>query len=443
MDLNEIQNVKKAWVVSANMGYGHQRAIYPLKSIAEESIVTVGSDQSTSANEAKLWKRVLGAYEFISRAKGIPVIGNPVFGVLDTFLRIPSYYPLRDLSKSTFQVDLLESSVNKGLCSVMLDKIRTKNLPLLTSFYAPAIAADMKGFSSVYCIICDADLNRVWVAKAPWESKIFYFAPCGKAAQRLKAYGVPNERIYTTGFPLPVELLGDKNLSTLKINLWKRLLRLDPAQKFLARHGKSVEFFLGDTSNLNIEPSKLTIMYSVGGAGAQKEIGKKIAFSLKSRILKGQIKLILSAGIKTNIAEYFYDVKKIISDNNDNIEIIYANNLNDYFDEFNKALHSTDVLWTKPSELSFYCALGLPIIMTSPIGSQEKFNAKWLYEVQAGIKQENPDYTDQWLFDLLNKGRLAEAAWFGFLKARKLGTFKIIELISSGKISFEESPVIR
>lgn len=438
-----MQNSLKAWVVTANMGYGHQRAIYPLKSIAEGSIITVGSDQATSENEAKLWKRVLGAYEFISRAKSIPVIGNPVFGLLDTFLRIPSYYPLRDLSKSTFQVDLLESSVNKGLCSAMLDKIRTKNLPLLTSFYAPAIAADMKGFSSIYCIICDADLNRVWVAKAPWESKIYYFAPCGKAAQRLRAYGVPTDRIYTTGFPLPVELLGDTKLSTLKTNLQKRLMRLDPGKKFLARHGKNVEFFLGNSSNLNDESSKLTIMYSVGGAGAQKEIGKKIALSLQSRILNGQVKLILAAGIKSNIAEYFQDVKKNISDSSDKIEIIYADNLNDYFDKFNNALHSTDVLWTKPSELSFYCALGLPIIMTSPIGSQEKFNAKWLYEVQAGIKQENPDYTDQWLFDLLNKGRLAEAAWFGFLKARKLGTYKIIELINTGKITFEESPVMR
>jgi hypothetical protein len=443
MDLNENQNSKKAWVVSANMGYGHQRAVYPLRFIAEESIITVGSDQATSISEAKLWKKVLGAYEFISRAKGIPFIGNPVFGVLDTFLRIPSYYPLRDLSKSTFQVDLLESSVNKGLCSAMLEKIRTKNLPMMTSFYAPAIAADMNGFASVYCIICDADLNRVWVAKAPWESKIFYFAPCGKAAQRLRAYGVPTERIYTTGFPLPVELLGDKDLSTLKANLRKRLLRLDPAKKFRARHGKNVEFFIGEQGNLNDESSKLTIMYSVGGAGAQKEIGGKIALSLKTKILSGQVKLILAAGVKSNIAEYFEDIKKSISDSDNRIEIIYANNLTDYFDKFNRALHSTDILWTKPSELSFYCALGLPIIMTSSIGSQEKFNAKWLYEVQAGIKQDNPDYTDQWLFDLLNKGRLAEAAWFGFLKARKLGTFKIVELISTGKISFEESPVMR
>ena len=31
---------KKAWVVSADMGYGHQRAVYPLKNIAEDGMIT-------------------------------------------------------------------------------------------------------------------------------------------------------------------------------------------------------------------------------------------------------------------------------------------------------------------------------------------------------------------------------------------------------------------
>ncbi|MHB8579749.1 MAG: DUF6938 domain-containing protein [Ignavibacteriaceae bacterium] len=106
-------------------------------------------------------------------------------------------------------------------------------------------------------------------------------------------------------------------------------------------------------------------------------------------------------------------------------------------------MRTTDILWTKPSELSFYAGLGLPIIMTPPIGSQEQFNAKWLFEIQAGIKQENPEYPDQWLFDLLNKGRLAEAAWSGFLKARKLGTYKILEVLVTGRMSHEDSPILR
>lgn len=433
----------KAWVISATMGYGHHRAVYPLKDIAEEKIITVGTGDAASKNEEKLWKRVLGAYEFMSRAKGIPIIGKPIFNLLDALLHIPSYYPMRDLSNATFQVDLLESSIKKGLCSAMLEKVKTKNLPIVTSFYASAIAADMKGFNNVYCIICDADLNRVWVARQPWESKIHYFAPCGKAAQRLKAYGVPDERIFITGFPLPTVLIGDENMTTLKKNLGRRLVNLDPKNVFRGRHEKNVQHFIGEENYHGRVKSKITISYAVGGAGALKEIGGEIALSLKSKLLTDEVKLILIAGTKKNVYQYFQSIKEKITDDDSKIEIIYSDSVEEYFEKFNNAMHETDILWTKPSELSFYSALGLPIIMTPTIGSQEKFNRLWLFEIQAGIKQMNPEYTIQWLYDLLNNGILAEMAWSGFLKARKLGTFKIKEVLKTGKMSKSQSPVLR
>jgi hypothetical protein len=433
----------KAWVVTANMGYGHQRAVYPLKEIAEGGIITVGTGQSASRDEEKLWKRILNGYEFMSRAKGIPFIGNPLFNLLDSFMYIPTSYPMRDLSNKTLQVLILESTINKGLCTGLLNIVRTKDLPIVTSFYATAIAADIKGFQDVYCIICDADINRVWVAKEPWESKIHYFTPCGKAAQRLKAYGVQDERISVTGFPLPIELLGDKDLTALKADLPQRLDYLDPQNLFWARNKKNVKHFLGKENCVPRKDRKLTLMYAVGGAGAQREIGEKIAFSLQKKILNNEIKLVLVAGIRKDVHDFFTTVKSKITDDNSKIEIIYSDDLYDYFDKFNQALKYTDILWTKPSELSFYCALGIPIIIAPSIGAQEKFNQKWLFEVQAGIKQENPDYTDQWLFEMLNKGILAEAAWSGFLKARKLGTFKILDFFKNGIMDPEESPVLR
>jgi hypothetical protein len=437
------QHNKKAWVVSADMGYGHQRAVYPLKDIAEDGIITVGSSGAISKAEQKLWKRLLNAYEFFSRAKSIPVIGPPVFSMLDSLMRIPSFYPMRNLSNTTFQVNFLESLIEKGLCKGMLEKTETKNLPVVTSFYASAIAADKKGINKVFCIICDADINRAWVAKDPWESKIEYFAPCGKAAQRLKAYGVPDERIHFTGFPLPIELLGDENLSILKKNLAQRLFYLDPKRKFWARHGRNVEYFLGKENCVFKNDRKLTITYAVGGAGAQKEIGGKIATSLKEKITTEEIRLILVAGIRKEVNEYFQAIKKDIDPDGENIKIIYAETLHDYFDIFNKALHETDILWTKPSELSFYCALGIPIVMSPIIGSQEKFNKKWLHEIQAAMKQEKPEYVDQWLYDLLNRGTLAESAWDGFLKARKLGTFKIYQVLENGYLEKVTDPVLR
>lgn len=433
----------KAWIVSADMGYGHQRAVYPLKEIAEGGIITVGSSEAVSKSEQKSWKRLLNAYEFFSRAKGIPLVGPPIFSMLDALLHIPSFYPMRNLSNTTFQVNLLESTIEKGLCKGMLEKISHKVLPLVTSFYASAIAADKKGFNKIYCIICDADINRVWVAKHPWESRIEYFAPCGKAAQRLKAYGVPEERIHLTGFPLPKETLGDENLSVLKKDLGQRLFYLDPKEKFRARHGRNVEYFLGSDNCVFKNERKLTITYAVGGAGAQKEIGGKIAKSLKDKLISGEVRLNLVAGIREEVRDYFLSVKEKIDSNCEGINIIYSVSLAGYFDKFNKSLRDTDILWTKPSELSFYSSLGIPIIMSPTIGSQEKFNRRWLHEVQAGIRQENPEYTDQWLYDLLNKGTLAEFAWDGFLKARKLGTFKIIEMIRNGKLSAETHPVLR
>jgi len=433
----------KAWVVSADMGYGHQRAVYPLKDIAEDGIITVGSSEAISKAEQKLWKRLLNAYEFFSRAKGIPVIGPPVFSMLDSLMRIPSFYPMRNLSNTTFQVNLLESLIEKGLCKGMLEKTAAKNLPVITSFYASAIAADKKGFNKVFCIICDADINRAWVAKDPWESKIEYFVPCGKAAQRLKAYGVPEERIHLTGFPLPKELLGDENLSVLKKDLAQRLFYLDPKGKFWVRHGRNVEHFLGKENCVFRDERKLTITYAVGGAGAQKEIGGMIAESLKEKLRIGEVRLNLVAGIRQEVNEFFESVKNEIDPGGNGIKIIFSKSLLEYFDHFNQALRETDILWTKPSELSFYSALGIPIIMSPIIGSQEKFNRKWLREIQAALKQENPEYTDQWLYDLLNRGTLAESAWDGFLKVRKMGTFKIKRVLQNGFLEKETDPVLR
>ena len=37
--------MKKAWVITVDMGYGHQRAAYPLKDIAYERIITANSDK--------------------------------------------------------------------------------------------------------------------------------------------------------------------------------------------------------------------------------------------------------------------------------------------------------------------------------------------------------------------------------------------------------------
>jgi hypothetical protein len=429
-----------AWVVSANMGYGHQRAVFPLKDIAREGLITIGKNDGSSEKEKKSWKRLLNTYESFSRSRGIPLIGKFIFAMFDRLMHIPEFYPIRNLSRSTYQVDLLETSIKNGLCNGMMQKISRKQLPLITSYFAPSIAADRQGYEPVFCIICDADINRVWVAKQPWESRINYFAPCGKAAQRLRSYGVPEERIFLTGFPLPLDLLGH-NLATVKSDVGQRLCYLDPGNRFWTNHRQSVEHFLGKKNCIFRKSRVLTVTFAVGGAGAQKEIGGRIALSLKEQLRNGTMRLNLVAGIRPEVLSYFQDIKTSIG--SDNVHVLYAETLHAYFQEFNSAMRETDILWTKPSELSFYAGLGIPIIMTPPIGSQERFNRHWLYEIHAAAPQQDPDYTHQWLFEMLDDGRIADMAWSGFLKARKLGTMKIMEVLETGTMTRSNSPLER
>jgi hypothetical protein len=440
--------MNKFWLISADMGYGHHRAIYPLKILAnEEKIFNANQMQNASAKERRLWAGMLAGYVFVSRAVKLPLLGKFFSHFLDSLLYIPKFYPLSDRSTTTYQVKYLKRRIKNGLTSSVIDHISNPELPVLTSFYSIAIAADLSGHKKVYCIICDTDINRVWVAENPSSGNIVYFASGTISEQRLYSYGVPEKNIQLTGFPLPLELLGDRNLDILKRNLVRRLRNLDPENRFYNLYKHSVNAYLDyDQSYLN-EPhnnkSAITITFAVGGAGAQKEIGEQIADGLSRMIIEGKVKLNLVAGTRPDIRDYFLKVRNKYNPDCKNINIIWSEDFAAYYTLFNIALHTTDILWTKPSELSLYCALGLPVIATPPIGPQEKCNRRWLRETGAGIKQPNPRFSAQWLTDMLKRGHLAEAAWLGFLKARKYGTYNIIDFLEKGYFTISNDPMKR
>jgi hypothetical protein len=322
--------------------------------------------------------------------------------MMDRLLSIPPYYPVRDLSATDFQVNLLESLIGRGLCRGMLERVRSKQLPLITSYFAPAIAADKAGYNPVYCIICDAEVARAWVARDPKVSGIHYLVPCERTILRLRSYGVPAEKISLTGFPLPLELLGDRNLDVCKRDLSGRLCRLDTMGRFRRRYGGSVAPILDRVLASSGNSDPVTITFAVGRAGAQGEIGRQIARSLKDRLRQGSVRLNLVAGIREEVKSSFQHFKQQLLPENRNLRIVSGRNKLEYFERFSQILHETDVLWTKPSELSFYCGLGIPIMIAPTIGSQEEFNRKWLLEIGAGVPQEDPAYAEQWFFDLLN-----------------------------------------
>ncbi|MGQ9617427.1 MAG: DUF6938 domain-containing protein [Candidatus Aminicenantia bacterium] len=433
-----VNSNKKAWIISADMGLGHQRAAYPLKDIAEGGIINAGDPGIISEAEFKFWKRVRSSYEFLSRSQMIPLIGNYLFKILDKIQNIKPLYPKRDLSSPTLQTYYLSYLIKKGLGSEILKLIKEKELPIITTFYVPALVADYRGYQGkIYCVICDSDINRVWASSTPSSSRINYFVPCESALKRLKRYGVSREKIFLTGFPLPKENIGSRdNREILKIDLLDRLHHLDIKGRFFNLHKSSITFHLGP----NIESFRkrlLTITFAIGGAGAQSEIGMKLIKSFRDKLLDKEVAINISVGVRKNLQIMFtrYCQELGLSECIDrNLRIIYHPNKFEYFAGFNELLRTTDILWTKPSELTFYCGLGIPIIIAPPIGAHELANMKWLLEVHAGILQEDPEYAKDWILDWLVSGRFAEAAWDGYLKAPKMGTFIIEDIVQGKKI---------
>jgi UDP-N-acetylglucosamine:LPS N-acetylglucosamine transferase len=213
-------------------------------------------------------------------------------------------------------------------------------------------------------------------------------------------------------------------MDILKKDLKNRLVNLDPQKNYQSKYKILVEEKLGSLPETSNHP--LTILFSIGGAGAQIEIGARAIESLAPQIKEGRLKIIVSAGINERSAAFF---EKIFINfglqKSRNAEILFRKNIKNYFDRFNRALRQADILWTKPSELSFYAALGLPIIIAPPIGSQEDFNERWLVKSGFGIKQEDMCCVNQWLFDWLDQGYLAEAAMQGFVEGEKFGVYNI------------------
>jgi hypothetical protein len=422
------------WLISVNMGYGHQRTAFALRHLAIEGrVINVNNYEGIPAKDKKIWEVTQGLYESISNIYRIPLFGKAVFKIFDKFQRIFIFYPKRDLSKPNFQLKQNYSTIKRGWGRDLIEKLKIQNLnlkvnpPIISTFFTPAFMAEYFGYpGEIFCVVCDADISRTWAPLKPRESKIKYFAPTERVVERLKLYGVKPENIFFTGYPLPLENIGE-NLEILKEDLRNRILNLDPRKKYFEKYKILVEESLGRLPEKPNHP--LTIMFSVGGAGAQKEIAVRIVKGLKERIKRGEVKIILSAGIKERVKNYFEkEINKIYRSQaplNSGVEILFGENIEDYFQKFNLALRKTDILWTKPSELSFYSALGIPIIIAPPIGSQEEFNMRWLLKSGFGLKQENPNYTSDWLFDWLEKGYLAEAAMQGFIEGEKSGTLNI------------------
>ncbi|MEY4731807.1 MAG: hypothetical protein RL681_753 [Candidatus Parcubacteria bacterium] len=409
------------------MGYGHQRTAYPLREIAAGGAVLYANDyRDIPPADRAQWERGRTFYETVSRLERLPFLGKLIFGIFDLFQRVSAFYPKRIETRPTLQLSQTLRMIRKGWGLHFIDILTKNPLPLVTTFFTPAHMAEHFRYpGAIWCIICDADISRTWAPADPATSRVRYCAPNRHVAERLMRYGVPGDHITVTGYPLPKENLGSERYEIARHDLAHRILHLDPELTYRKRYAELITQYVGKLPRISARP--VTLLYSVGGAGAQLDILIEAVTALGEFITRGTLDFVVAAGgraetlraLQTDIPPSLYAKLRMISEPDAMM----------YFKQFNVALRTADILWTKPSELSFYAGLGIPIIIAPPLGSHEEFNKDWLMKTGAGIPQENPAYADEWLTDWLREGLLAEAAMQGFIEIEKGGVFTIERLV--------------
>jgi len=443
-------------VASVTMGYGHLRAAYPLAEQLAVQLLHVDEAPLAQPNEVALWGWVRRMHELLS--KPMPALGpldRPARGLMDTLTMIPPLHERRDHRSPSWAVRLLDRLIRHGLGLGLVEHLRHHRAPLITTFYAPAIIADRAGIEQIYCVVTDADCNRVWAPLDATRTRIQYLAPSPRVVRRLRSFGVPERNISLTGFPLPPLLTQTSDTTSPEQRLAERIARLDPRGVFRSLYGPELSMMVHSTLRPpgagTLRPpgagalgpggpsargsGPVHLMFAVGGAGAQADLVDEFLPSLRPLILGGQLRLQLSAGTRPEVRSRFVaavtrsGLERTLERD---ILIIDGTDFKSYYEAFNRALSSTDVLWTKPSELSFYPALGFACILSRPLGSHERYNRRWLREHGVGLKQQRLDHCQGWFEEWLEDGTLAGAAWSGYVRLPKHGTERIAERVRAG-----------
>lgn len=417
-------------IVAIDMGYGHLRPAHALAEQLGLEVLHADREPIATPDERRRWANVRAFHESGSRISQIPVLGWPMRQLFDRVSAIDRLHPLRDLSAATMGVRALEHQIKRGIGASLMAHLEDCGGPLITTFYAPAIIADRLGYERVACVVTDSDINRVWAPMRPHDTNIRYLVPTDRTRQRLLAYGVPPDQVVVTGFPLPHCLVG-KNLERLKANLSRRLSRLDPTGVFHNQYGDELAHSLGDAS-IQHEGDSPLLTFAVGGAGAQAEIAGEFLPSLAPLLTSGAIRVALIAGVRNEVAHQFERAVQrsgLSGQLGETVTICVEDSFVSYLDAFNDILADTDILWTKPSEMTFFAALGIPLVFSPAVGHHEHHNRRWAIENGAGMRQRDPQTTADWITELLRDGTFANAAWCGFRRFPKRGTYRILEVL--------------
>jgi hypothetical protein len=343
-------------------------------------------------------------YNFVSRHEDKSRFGHAVFQFFDKLQRFPDFEPGEDLSRPTSSSRKVDRLLDGGFGRRPFQEIVRRPAPILSSFYLATQEALRYTELPVYGLICDVEFNRVWLPTNPKHPRQIHLVPTLRTADRMIATGAIPKNIHVTGYPLPVENTGPDG-SILREDSSVRNRRLSAGAS---------------------QPR--TLMFCIGGAGAQLGTAFQLLDALSPGIREGKYRFIVSCGTNSGVRDAVR--RKIIRLGFDETQasVVHGIRKADYFQAFNLALRITDLLVTKPSELVFYCGLGLPLLLTSPLGHQEVKNSDWLLGIGAGEYLDRRDFP-RYLEEGINSGRFVDMAGRGLATGNAGAVDRILQIV--------------
>jgi hypothetical protein len=398
------------YITTVLMGYGHLRAADNVAGLGRGRLVRV--DQPPFANLADLlvWKSSQDLYHVVSRT--VETRLRFLFRVLERIEDIPDDSKRASMEYSMLIRFLVRTGVGRGLRRLASSSDNGHGdqacLPRLHTFFLPGLACVYNRFPGKnYQLLCDADFHRVWAPIKPNDGDVTYLVPTAAGADRLISYGVAHERIAVTGFPLPVANTGGRDLDVLQSDLRARLERLSPQSD-----------------------SPLRLVFALSGAGCYLNLLKTLIRELLPELRSGKLTLSIAAGDNRRAkAEIESHLAALNAGSADGVTILHSPDVLEAFALFNRALRESDLLITKPGELVFYAALGIPQVLLPPVGKHEFKNRAYLIENSAALDLPGAESAGAWFLGQRANGAWRRAAESAFARLPKLGTFAINEIV--------------
>jgi len=382
--------VRRATVATVTMGYGHLRAAAAIADRLGVPVELADRPPLVSGLEQRVWAVARRLYHSLSRGSQSRLRGAVIEPVLD---RLTAIEPGSRAFGSAGPVRLLDTLIRLGLGRGLGRRLDQRRSPLVATFYANALAAERHAGVPIALVVTDSDIHRVWAPREPDSTRIHFLVPTDRTGRRLTAYGVPADHIHVTGFPLPPELVGSQALERLDRHLAARRRRLDAARGVIG--------------------AAPCIVYSVGGAGAQAATARELLRELADDLRGGRIRLVIAAGTHAGIARrcrHWQTAFGLDGLAPGTLEILTAPTFGAVYRRFNETLADADILWTKPSELVFYGALGLPLVLEPPVGAHERCNRDLVTAEGVAIDRPAAGSIASWLRRHLVDGSFSRAA---------------------------------